>query len=391
MHITPDKKISIYANSDFRAYSSVLNDMMDGNWHKFSMYINFNTGMIRQWYDVETETASNPTLSWSGSLGVSRPATTCIIQGNFCAHNPTGRAFHALDDIEIWDGMPDAGEPECNDSLDNDGDGQTDYPNDAGCSSSSDDDETNCGDTVCEGGETCSTCSDDCPTGAGQVCCSGILYTGDCCDNNDCISPEICVSHVCTTPSGTIVSVDSTYSGYSTSVIDDEVINPYGGTATTWASESSTEPHWVTINFSQPRDINNVIIYWAYNNQQSMFMSSQEVQVQYWDGSQYLTAATISNTGEVESSSITFSTISTTSLRFWQPANMGYSTYPTVIWLTEIDYSLETSTCSSGADNNPINGVVSITELMSYISDWKAGSVTITDLMTGIGEWKNGC
>ncbi len=49
------------------------------------------------------------------------------------------------------------------------------------------------------------------------------------------------------------------------------------------------------------------------------------------------------------------------------------------------------STCSSGADNNPIDGDVSITELMSYIADWKSGSVTITDLMTGIGEWKNGC
>ena len=266
-----------------------------------------------------------------------------------------------LDNLEIWDGMPDEQPPEC-------------------------------GDGNCDPGETCSSCSADCPTGAGQVCCSGILYTGDCCDNNDCILPETCVNHVCTTLSDTIVSVDSIYSGYSPFVIDDEIINADGGTLTTWASaSSSTNPHWVTINFSQPRDINNVIIYWAYNNQQSLFMSSQEVQVQYWDGSQYLTAATISNTGEVESSSITFPTISTTSLYFFQPTNIGPATYSTVIWLTEIDYSLETSACSSGADNNPPDGVVSITELMNYISQWKAGSVTISELMTGIGEWKNGC
>ena len=48
------------------------------------------------------------------------------------------------------------------------------------------------------------------------------------------------------------------------------------------------------------------------------------------------------------------------------------------------------STCGA-ADNNPVDGVVSIIELMNYIGEWKAGSVTITELMTGIGEWKNGC
>ena len=34
-------------------------------------------------------------------------------------------------------------DPECNDGVDNDGDSLIDYPNDPGCSSSSDDDETN--------------------------------------------------------------------------------------------------------------------------------------------------------------------------------------------------------------------------------------------------------
>jgi hypothetical protein len=49
----------------------------------------------------------------------------------------------------------------------------------------------------------------------------------------------------------------------------------------------------------------------------------------------------------------------------------------------------EQSTCSP-ADTNT-DGVVSITELMSYIGQWKAGNVLITELMTAIGEWKNGC
>ncbi len=50
---------------------------------------------------------------------------------------------------------------ECDDGVDNDNDGNVDM-NDAGCVNPSDDDETNCGDGVCEGGETSGNCPADC-------------------------------------------------------------------------------------------------------------------------------------------------------------------------------------------------------------------------------------
>jgi hypothetical protein len=55
-----------------------------------------------------------------------------------------------------------AAKPECMDKKDNDGDGNIDYPDDTGCSYKQDNDETDCGDGVCEGGETSGTCPEDC-------------------------------------------------------------------------------------------------------------------------------------------------------------------------------------------------------------------------------------
>jgi len=83
----------------------------DGNWHKFSMYVNYNTGVIKAWYDVDDETADNYVKIYTaadGSLGAT-PATESqyfIIQGNFSAKLPSQETYHALDDIEVWDGMP---------------------------------------------------------------------------------------------------------------------------------------------------------------------------------------------------------------------------------------------------------------------------------------------
>jgi hypothetical protein len=68
-------------------------------------------------------------------------------------------------------GNGNGGTPECDDGTDNDGDGNIDL-NDAGCTGSSDDDETNCGDGICEGGEDVASCSSDC-SGVTPPSCNG--------------------------------------------------------------------------------------------------------------------------------------------------------------------------------------------------------------------------
>ncbi len=64
----------------------------------------------------------------------------------------------------------DGGTPECSDGIDNDGDTNIDL-DDVGCSGVDDDDETNCGDSVCEGGENSETCASDCSEGSDS--CNG--------------------------------------------------------------------------------------------------------------------------------------------------------------------------------------------------------------------------
>ncbi len=49
-----------------------------------------------------------------------------------------------------------------------------------------------------------------------------------------------------------------------------------------------------------------------------------------------------------------------------------------------------TSSCNSLADSDG-NSIISINELINYISQWKAGSVTIGNLIDAIGKWKDGC
>src|SRR5437879_1128546 len=137
------------------------------------------------------------------------------------------------------------------------------------------------------------------------------------------------------------ISVESTYGGYSASVIHDGVIDAAGGTATTWASadEGPTTAHWITVSFATPTTISSAAIDWAYNGAQGRFMTSQHVDVQYWDGTAYQTAASLLySSGDVANSSVTFPSVTTTALRFYQPANMGPPSYPAILWLTEIDY-----------------------------------------------------
>jgi hypothetical protein len=94
---------------------------------------------------------------------------------------------------------------QCSDKKDNDGDGKIDM-NDAGCSNRNDNDESNCGDRVCEGGETCSSCATDC----GSCPTTSILTTNPTTSIITTTIPNSCSD----TDGGMIYTVKGTISGY---------------------------------------------------------------------------------------------------------------------------------------------------------------------------------
>ncbi len=133
--------------------------------------------------------------------------------------------------------------PECNNGIDDDGDGLTDFSGgDTGCTDANDNDETDCGDNICETGiEFCDVCVVDCEVCPApvcgdtncdlgetclvdsccngniyntttQLCCSSSVFNGDCCIDSDC-TPDICSNYFCIAPP---TCIDSDNDGYNT-------------------------------------------------------------------------------------------------------------------------------------------------------------------------------
>ena len=114
--ISPGMLFFLDTTDQWVGNSCACTNAYDGNWHKYSFYVNYNTGVIYGWYDIAKETPSNACKSYhhGGRIGNAAGPDYFWIQGNFSAKQPVEETYHALDDIEIWDGLPIGPNPPSN-------------------------------------------------------------------------------------------------------------------------------------------------------------------------------------------------------------------------------------------------------------------------------------
>lgn len=95
-------------------YTGTIANFDASGWHRASMYVNYTTGQTALWFDVENESLDNATISHNygpgGVEGGPTPSPIVIIN-NWSANNPTENVWFAVDDVEVWDGMPDGSYP----------------------------------------------------------------------------------------------------------------------------------------------------------------------------------------------------------------------------------------------------------------------------------------
>ena len=137
---------------------------------------------------------------------------------------------------------------------------------------------------------------------------------------------------------GRSANVSSTYSGYNPTTITDGVIDPYGGTSTTWSSdENAGVPHWIEIDFGENKTIVQVVIRWAWNHYRSAWMTSQQYYIQRWNGSDYVNIGVVNAAPAGPVTTTDIPVTGTSRIRIYQPTNMGPPSYRSVIWLTELE------------------------------------------------------
>ena len=244
---------------------------------------------------------------------------------------------------------------ECSDGVDNDGDGQIDS-DDGGCSSGTDDDESNCEDAVCEGEEDCFICPADCYCEPS----SEIII-----DNSD---PGF-------TTTGTW-----TASGYPNHYGQDSLFSLINeGSTATW-----------TPALTQPGDY-EVYAWWTAGEGRVI---DAKYTIDHADGTDVIVVNQKEDGGQWNLLG-RYSFIQGTSGRI---SLNDSSTDP------DFGVGVSDSVCADAvrfvyieppqhpADTSPQDGCISMAELTAYIASWLSGSqeVSMPDVMGAVGLWRTG-
>jgi hypothetical protein len=139
---------------------------------------------------------------------------------------------------------------------------------------------------------------------------------------------------------GTRLSVDTvtTKAGWETwwVVADGEKMDSsYPSTAGyTWRSLDTPEPHWIKMEFPEPRAVSGVALWWAY---WQVFHSSAAYKVQTWDGQEWVTQVAVEKQTTQQCSQHVFGPVVTKAIRVWQPAMSGHPREQATMWISELE------------------------------------------------------
>jgi hypothetical protein len=144
----------------------------------------------------------------------------------------------------------------------------------------------------------------------------------------------------CKLADGTLMSVDTVTPkpGWQdwTVVADGEKLDStYSTTAGhTWRSLASEEPHWIKMEFPEPREVSGVALSWAY---WQTFHSSAAYKVQTWDGERWVTQAEVRDQETQHCSEHVFAPVTTKAIRVWQPPMSGHVREQGTMWISEFE------------------------------------------------------
>ena len=143
-----------------------------------------------------------------------------------------------------------------------------------------------------------------------------------------------------TLPDGTIARVDSVTSSSGWAewwvIFDGYRMDGSGGTTAgkTWLSDANALPHWLRLDFPQPRTVSEVAIAWAY---WESYRTSQRYQVQALVGGEWVTLVDAAPERPTQESRHAFDPVTVSAIRLWQPAMMGSAAEPQYMWLSEFE------------------------------------------------------
>jgi hypothetical protein len=134
------------------------------------------------------------------------------------------------------------------------------------------------------------------------------------------------------------VSVDSSYSGYDASPINDGIIHGEGlhWTKEAWASADSASAHWIELKFPAPISVGRASVYWSLDG--GVPRTSQEVQLQVPQGDGWRTVATLKCSRAVPQSDLKLDqSVTSDRFRLLQPEGKGSPQRAGLMWVREVE------------------------------------------------------